>query len=87
MMDASSLHNLPSRLNVYVPPQYQKDKAMEKDIMKEWRKLVSMTEVNAKYRYVQLCRSLKTWGITRYVFFILYIYICVCVCVCILLHR
>lgn len=24
------------------------------------------TEVNAKYRYVQLCRSLKTWGITTF---------------------
>jgi talin len=23
-----------------------------------------MTEINAKYRYVQLCRSLKTYGIT-----------------------
>ncbi len=27
---------------------------------------MNMTEVNAKYRYVQLCRSLKTYGITYY---------------------
>jgi len=41
-------------------------KEMEKLILGEWKKLVGMTESNAKYRYVQLCRSLKTYGITTY---------------------
>lgn len=48
----------------YLPPSAQKNKNVEKDIINEYRKLVGMTEVNAKYRYVQLCRSLKTYGIT-----------------------
>eukprot|EP01117_Protostelium_nocturnum_P013126 TRINITY_DN487_c0_g1_i1.p1 TRINITY_DN487_c0_g1~~TRINITY_DN487_c0_g1_i1.p1 ORF type:complete len:2445 (+),score=1078.48 TRINITY_DN487_c0_g1_i1:119-7453(+) len=53
-------------LKKYVPPIYVKNKTIEKDIMKEWRKLVGTTEQNAKYKYIQLCRSLKTWGITTY---------------------
>jgi talin len=48
----------------YLPPSAQKNKNAEKDIINEYRKLVGMSEVNAKYRYVQLCRSLKTYGIT-----------------------
>ncbi len=50
-----------------LPPQYQKRKwiaTLEKDIILEHRKLVNLSEVNAKYRYIQLCRSLKTYGIT-----------------------
>ena len=30
----------------------------------EHRKLHSLTELNAKFRYIQLCRSLKTYGVT-----------------------
>ena len=30
----------------------------------EYRKLHSLTELNAKFRYIQLCRSLKTYGVT-----------------------
>jgi talin len=56
---------LPS-LKQFLPPAWAKEKGIEKEIMKEWRKLVGMTDINAKYRYIQLCRSLKTWGITTY---------------------
>ena len=41
-------------------------KVKEEEVYREHKKLVGMTEVNAKYRYVQLCRSLKTYGITSY---------------------
>lgn len=54
-----------SRLNDYVPPEYRKDKkAVGKQLFIEHRKLQGMTTINAKYRYVQLCRSLKTYGVT-----------------------
>jgi talin len=33
-------------------------------VIQNYKKLASLSESNAKYRYVQLCRSLKTWGIT-----------------------
>jgi len=46
-----------------LPPQYR-NKDIEKRVLEEWKKLVGMTEINARYRYVQLCRSLKTYGMT-----------------------
>ncbi len=46
-----------------MPPGWRKKKLDEK-INKDWKKFTGMTDVNAKYRYVQLCRSLKTYGIT-----------------------
>jgi talin len=33
-------------------------------VLDEWKKLVGMNEVNARFRYVQLCRSLRTYGMT-----------------------
>eukprot|EP01113_Clastostelium_recurvatum_P020003 TRINITY_DN236_c0_g1_i4.p1 TRINITY_DN236_c0_g1~~TRINITY_DN236_c0_g1_i4.p1 ORF type:complete len:2591 (+),score=1077.50 TRINITY_DN236_c0_g1_i4:231-8003(+) len=55
------------KLKEYVPPPIlnkYKGPSLEKDLYNEHKKLVGMSEVNAKYRYVQLCRSLKTYGIT-----------------------
>ncbi|EGG16302.1 talinB [Cavenderia fasciculata] len=52
------------KIKEYMPPSFHKKKDAEKDIYKEFRKLVGMTESNSKFRYVQLCRSLKTYGIT-----------------------
>lgn len=48
----------------FLSPSARKVKGIEKKIVAEYRKLVGMSEINAKYRYVQLCRSLKTYGIT-----------------------
>ncbi|KAJ3396785.1 Talin-1 [Lobulomyces angularis] len=48
----------------YIPPEYQKNKEVEKKIYQEHRKLQGLSELNAKFRYVQLSRSLKTYGIT-----------------------
>jgi talin len=47
-----------------VAPMYQKVKGLDREIIAEYRKLVGMTAENAKYRYVQLCRSLKSYGTT-----------------------
>lgn len=53
------------KLKDFVPTEYLKDKkSMEKRIIKEFSKLKNINENNAKFRYVQLCRSLKTYGIT-----------------------
>lgn len=48
----------------FLPPDYRKDKSVEKLMYNEHRKLQGMTEWNAKYRYIQLCRSLKTYGVS-----------------------
>lgn len=47
-----------------LPPEYGKIKGIDKKIFQEHAKLHGMTELNAKYRYIQLCRSLKTYGVT-----------------------
>lgn len=56
----------PGFLNLaeFLPQEYRRVKFIDKDIFKEHRKLHYMKEVNAKYRYVTLCRSLKTYGVT-----------------------
>jgi talin len=51
-------------LSKYLPAEHAKAKGMEKRILQEHRKLKGLTELNAKYRYIQLCRSLKTYGMT-----------------------
>jgi len=59
-------HNKPGwfALKDVCPPQHQKSKNMDKDIIKEYQKLINTNEINAKFKYIQLCRSLKTYGIT-----------------------
>ncbi|KAI9103042.1 hypothetical protein DFS34DRAFT_671082 [Phlyctochytrium arcticum] len=52
------------KLKDFVPPEYQKNKDVEKRIYSEHAKLQGLGELNAKFRYVQLSRSLKTYGIT-----------------------
>lgn len=48
-----------------MPPEHVKHgRDLEAKIFAEHRKLQGMTELNAKFRYVQLCRSLKTYGVT-----------------------
>jgi len=50
--------------NVFLPLQYRNDKVIEAEIFREHRKLVCANNLNAKYRYCQLVRSLKTYGMT-----------------------
>jgi talin len=49
-----------------VAPIKRKERHLYDEVVKEWKKLVNTSEVNAKFRYVQLSRSLKTYGITYY---------------------
>ncbi len=55
----------------------------EEDILREYAGLVVMqVPAAAKYRYVQLCRSLRTFGVAlfevreRWVFKFLFVYVC-----------
>jgi talin len=57
----------PGFINIkdFVPPEYHKDKKeIEKELFQHHRRLQGMNELSAKFRYVQLCRSLKTYGVT-----------------------
>lgn len=51
-------------LDAILPKSYAAVKEIEREIFKEHRKLIGMSELNAKYRYMQLSRSLKTYGVT-----------------------
>ena len=57
---------LKGKLKDYLPPQHMKLKDPEIQIFKMYKKFVGMSETNAKMRFVQLCRSLKTYGITYF---------------------
>ena len=52
------------RLDEFLPSDYRKNKVLEKQMYHEHRKLQGMSDLNAKYRYIQLCRSLKTYGVS-----------------------
>lgn len=51
-------------LSELVPTEYAKIKNLQLKIQTEHKKFLGMSELNAKYRYVQLCRSLQTYGVT-----------------------
>lgn len=53
-------------LAAYLPAEYVKTKKIEQAIWAEHRGLAGLNELNGKYRFVQLCRSLKTYGVTFY---------------------
>jgi len=50
-------------LRQYLPPQYR-SKNLDKPIYNLWKRLVRTQLLDAKLRYFQFARSLKTWGIT-----------------------
>jgi talin len=51
-------------LGEFLPKEYLKVNGIEKEIFREHRKLYNTTEINAKCRYITLCRALKTYGAT-----------------------
>ncbi|GFO36388.1 WD repeat-containing protein 3, partial [Plakobranchus ocellatus] len=51
-------------LKEFLPKEYVKIKGIEKKIFGEHKKFVGLSEVEAKVKYTQFCRSLKTYGIT-----------------------
>lgn len=58
---------LQAKIEQFVPPEIaKKTKNLEASIFKEYRSLSGMSETKAKYRYVQLIRSLRAYGMTCY---------------------
>ena len=51
-------------LKEFLPKDYVKNKHVEKRVFAEHRKQVGLSELEAKSKYVQLARSLKTYGVT-----------------------
>jgi len=51
-------------LKEFLPKDYSKNKGVEKRVNGEHRRQVGLSELEAKVRYVQLARSLKTYGVT-----------------------
>lgn len=51
-------------LEEFLPQEYIKAEDIEKSIYSVYRKLHNLNEINAMFRYFQLCRSLRTYGIT-----------------------
>ncbi|KAL6623811.1 hypothetical protein LY90DRAFT_642358 [Neocallimastix californiae] len=47
-----------------LPPDYRKHKKIDKLITEEYYKLKGLSELNGKFKYIQMCRSLKTYGTT-----------------------
>lgn len=52
--------------NIVAPQHLKQYVKAEKDILDEWKKLTGTAESNAKFRYLNMCRGLKTYGITCY---------------------
>ena len=59
-------------LRKFLPPHFVKLKGIEKSIYAEHCKLVNLSEINAKYRYIQFCRSLRTYGV---IFFLVKVFL------------
>lgn len=51
-------------LKEFLPKEYVKSKNIEKKIKEEHKKVSGHDELQGKYKYVQLCRGLKTYGVT-----------------------
>lgn len=51
-------------LKEFLPKDYAKNKGIEKRVFTEHRRQVGLIELEAKVKYVQLARSLKTYGVT-----------------------
>ncbi|KAL3884759.1 hypothetical protein ACJMK2_024867 [Sinanodonta woodiana] len=51
-------------LKEFLPKEYCKVKGIEKKIFLEHKKWIGVSEMDAKVKYTQMCRDLKTYGIT-----------------------
>jgi len=57
---------LSNRLHEFLPSRWSSSGGIEKDVLREWSSHTNVSEPDGKFRYVQLVRSLKTYGITTY---------------------
>ena len=54
-------------LREILPKEYAKSKDNEKRIIESYKELAGKSELDAKSKYVHLCRSLVTYGVTFFV--------------------
>ena len=52
--------------NLIAPQHLKQYVQAERDIIREWKQLTGTSEGNAKFRFLNTCRGLKTYGITCY---------------------
>ncbi|CAF3837471.1 unnamed protein product [Rotaria magnacalcarata] len=52
------------RVREFLPKEYTKTKGVEKRIFQQHKKYQGVSELDAKLKYTQLCRSLRTYGVT-----------------------
>ena len=50
-----------------LPKEYGKNKDNDKTILEKYKELSGLSELEAKSKYVHLCRGLKTYGVTFFV--------------------
>lgn len=55
-----------NRMDEILPKHYVSSKDIEKEVFKDYQKLSGINDLNIKYKYVSLARSLKTYGATTY---------------------
>lgn len=48
-----------NKIKEFLPPQYHKTKLLDKEITREYQKLIGMSEVNAKYRCEEYAHAQK----------------------------
>lgn len=60
-------------LHNFLPYQYAKQRGIEKLVFETHQKLFNFRDISAKLQYIQLCQSLKTYGVT---FFFVKVNIC-----------
>ncbi|KAH3756302.1 filopodin [Pelomyxa schiedti] len=51
------------QLESFLPPKWAKVKRIVDDVLKQYKDLQGVTELQAKYRYIQVARTIKTYGI------------------------
>ena len=47
-----------------LPKEYAKTRGIERLIAQEWKHYYGLNEMDARFRFIQLCRALKTYGVT-----------------------
>ena len=47
-----------------LPKEYAKTRGIERLVSQEWKHYYGLKEMDAKFRFIQLYRALKTYGVT-----------------------
>eukprot|EP00117_Sycon_ciliatum_P031795 scpid3878/ scgid24807/ Talin-1 len=62
--DATKVKSFHSYIKDLLPSDYRKVRGIEQHVIDEYSKLTGLSEHNARFRYVDLFRSLKTFGVS-----------------------